>query len=79
VIKNLPLKIATLGFACTTFGLVPLIFAARFSWSMADFDCVGTYWECHRGVAQRLSVLLGVPLFGWATYLWLLIRAWKKA
>lgn len=73
------LKIATFGFVLATFGLAYLLFVGWFAWSMADFDCVGSYWQCHSDATRTAAVYLGLPLVGWTIYAVLLVRAWKKA
>lgn len=73
------LKIATLGFVLATFGLGFLCFVALFAWAMADFDCAGSYWQCHGPVARELVLFLGIPVLGWVICAVLIIRAWKKS
>lgn len=72
------LKLFTFGFGLATLGLAYLCFADWYAWSMVDFDyCAGTYWQCHRSAVPYFVISLGIPVVGWATYGWLLIRAWK--
>lgn len=73
------LKVATLGFVLATFAIAYLIFVGWLAWSLADFDCSGTYWQCHRGVSRELVIYLALPLLGWTIYAVLLVRAWKRA
>jgi len=72
------LKIATFGFAIATLALIYLLFVGWLVWSLTDFDCAGSYWQCHGNAVPDLAIYVGVPVLGWATYGWLLIRAWKK-
>jgi len=72
------LKLFTFGFAVATIGLVCFFFPGWYVWQMADFDCVGTYWECHRRVIPEVIKFQGIPLLGWLAYAWLLRRAWKN-
>ena len=71
-------RLAVAGFIAASFALALWLFANWYDYSMADFDCAGSYWDCHRAVAGRVTLGVGLAVVGWGLWAGLLIRAWKK-
>jgi len=62
----------------TSAALLLWLFAIGYEYSMAGFDCGGSYGSCgSAGAAVRFAVYAAFGLGGWSLLLWLLSRAWK--
>jgi hypothetical protein len=45
---------------------------------MADFDCVGSYWDCHKVAAAEAALNVIPALVIWGGLGWLLARERNK-